>query len=140
MLDRTKRVGVNTDSQFCDRPFGCPADIVIDLPIPPSVNKSRRINWAARKDVTKWVEQCDALFMVRKHDLRKQAILGRYKITIIYDENKLRIDPDNGIKSLQDLMRRYALIVDDSKRFCRGISIEYGEAPEGARVVLQPVA
>lgn len=39
-----------------DRPFGLPADIVLDLPAPLSVNRTRRIDWAAKPHIGRWIK------------------------------------------------------------------------------------
>lgn len=131
-------MNAHTMPSYIDPPFAVPQSIVFDCPIPPSTNKVRRVDWASRPIIKKWYEQTDKLFLLNKQRLRKNFIAGRYQITITLDENKLRIDPGNTEKSLHDLMKRYGLIMDDSKKYCRGIHIVFGEAPEGARVTITP--
>ena len=121
-----------------DRPFGVPPDIEFHAPIPPSTNRVRRVDWSARPMVKKWLEQTDKLFLLSKRKNGRQSIPGRYQIKIVLNE-KCRVDPSNTLKILEDTAKRYGLIVDDSPKFCRRIIIEFGDAPEGARVILTPM-
>jgi Holliday junction resolvase RusA-like endonuclease len=131
-------MNAHTMPSYVDRPFGVPPDIVLDVPLCPSVNKTRKIDWENHKGFVKWRDQADKHFTLNKQRLRNKFIAGRYQITVVLNESKCAIDPDNSVKHLHDLMKRYGLIMDDSKKYCRGIHIVFGEAPEGARIILTP--
>lgn len=125
---------------FTDRPFGCPPDIVIDIPVPPSVNRTRRVNWSARPLVEKWLKRADMLLMAngQYRTAKPLRIDGRYHLTITLDEKRCKIDPDNIAKSAIDYLRRIDLIENDSPKYARRIVIQWGTAPEGCRLTLSP--
>lgn len=108
--------------------------ITIDLPAPPSVNQTRRIDWAGQAKRKQWITRADWIVM-RQRVGRK--IAGRFEVQIIFAE-KTRIDPDNGLKVVLDYLRRIEAIPGDSFKFVKRIIVEQGEAPEGVRVVLKP--
>jgi hypothetical protein len=124
-----------------DVPFGCPPDTILDLPVPPSVNKTRRVNWAAMSVVADWIKRADVLLTAsgQYRMAKKQKINGPYELTIILNEAMCKLDPDNPIKTPIDYLRRLELIPNDSPKFARRIVIEWGDAPEGCRLVLRPV-
>ena len=119
-----------------DRPFGYPPDIVLDLPSPLSVNRTRRIDWRTYPKVKRWIENADAHFLMQKRKLAP-AILGRYEIVITLPEGS-EIDADNTPKMVIDAVRRFRLVTDDSPEFMRRVVIEFGHAPEGCRVTVRP--
>lgn len=126
-----------------DRPFGCPPDepvrppIVLDLPVPQSVNRLRRIDWQTTNGKKKaWLRAADMLVMAKGK--LPPAIIGPWEMSVTMSENLWRIDPDNGLKELIDFCRRINLIENDSPRFARRIVLEWGEAPEGVRVTIRP--
>lgn len=126
-----------------DRPFGCPPDapkprapIVLDLPVPQSVNKTRRVHWASMAAKTAWLHTSDMLVMaIRPKPL---SIIGPWEMVITMSDKLWLIDPDNGIKDIIDFCRRIDLIENDSPKFARRIVLEWGEAPEGCRVTIRP--
>lgn len=122
-----------------DLPFMAPPDkvIAIDLPPPLSVNRTRRVNWAARGDIEKWVIQADMRIMAGGGVRRLGKIPGQFECRIILDEDLCGIDADNGIKMLVDYCRRIELITDDSKKYLRRLVVEWGEASTGCRVILR---
>lgn len=130
-----------------DRPFALPnrelTTIVIDLPAPPSVNRTRRVDWSAQKQTSAWKRSADA-FMLQRRDVFKLAkIQGRYELLIALSEERSRIDLDNGIKAIIDYLRRIELVVDDSPKYLRRLVVEWchpAAAPEGVRVTIQELA
>ncbi len=127
---------------FADRPFGCPPDVVLDIPVPPSVNVTRKVNKAALGKVDDWKVSADALVMASgQYRFAKRNPVGeRFDLTIIFDENRSRLELDNGIKSAIDYLRRLELIKNDDKRYMRALHIVWGKAPEGCRLVLRGAA
>ncbi len=124
---------------FANPPFGCPPDIVLDIPIPPSVNATRRVNKAALGKVDEWKCSADALVMASgQYRFAKQNPVGeKFELTIIFDEGKSRLDLDNGVKAAIDYLRRIELIKNDDARYLRALHIVWGKAPEGCRLVLR---
>lgn len=119
-------------------PFAVPerAPIVLDLPVPVSVNRTRRVNYAGMPAKRTWMQEADCLVMAAGR--LPTAIVGPFELTVTMNEKSWRIDPDNGLKELIDFCRRLNLIENDSPRFVRKITMEWGEAPEGCRVTIKP--
>jgi Holliday junction resolvase RusA-like endonuclease len=109
--------------------------IVLDLPVPPSVNRTRKVDWRARSATARWLAQADALVMSQGR--LPPAIIGPWEMSITMSESLWRIDPDNGLKCLIDFFRRISLIENDSPRFARRIVLQWGDAPEGVRVEIR---
>ncbi len=124
-----------------DRPFGLAADvapIVLDLPVPQSVNKTRRVHWSSLAAKNSWLHAADLLVMATRP--RPKAIIGPWEMTVTMSDRLWRIDPDNGLKELIDFCRRIDLIENDSPQFARRIVLEWGDAPEGCRITIRPAA
>jgi hypothetical protein len=52
-------------------------DIVLDLPVPPSVNRTRRVDWRSMARRRKWESAADTLALLNgKH----RKITGRFEI------------------------------------------------------------
>lgn len=126
---------------MADAPFHCPADIVLDLPAPISVNKLRRIDWANQKLVQRWRDAANGLLLVAKRrpvDPLRFNTVERFELGIVLDETKVRSDADNCAKILIDYLCTIGLIIDDAPKHMRKVTIEWGEAPEGCRVTIKP--
>jgi Holliday junction resolvase RusA-like endonuclease len=131
------------DARDCeDRPFGCPPDVVLDIPLPPSVNRTRRIDPAAAREVERWKKQADMLLMASGQFRATTGIElpERFELQIILCEKKCRQDLDNSIKAAIDYLRRIELIRNDDKRYLRRLTVTWGEAPAGCRLVLRGCA
>lgn len=125
---------------FSDRPFGCPPDVILDLPVPPSVNRTRKVHWKGHKKYLDWKKNA-GLHLVANGQYRKAPrLLQRYELTITLDETKCKLDPDNPVKAASDLLRSLEIITDDAPKFARKITIEWGEAPDGCRLTLRPAS
>jgi Holliday junction resolvase RusA-like endonuclease len=112
--------------------------ILLDLPIPPSVNRTRKINWSTQPKVRVWTKSADGLvLMAWAGGKRPKPILGRFEATIILSEDSAA-DLDNLPKRVLDYARSLGLITDDGPKYMRRIVIEFGEAPEGCRLILRP--
>jgi Holliday junction resolvase RusA-like endonuclease len=126
---------------FSDRPFGAPLDVVLDLPVPPSVNRTRRVDLAGRRKVEAWHNVADEYVMVAKRraiDPVKLTKIPRFELFVTVSEQHTRMDLDNGIKSLVDYLRRIEVIEDDSYKHMRGVHVTWGNARHGVRVVVRP--
>ena len=113
-----------------------PADIVLDLPAPLSVNRTRKIDWANHKKVKAWQRQADAHFLMQKRKLAP-PILGRYEIILTLRDGS-QTDADNTPKLVIDTLRRFRLVNDDDPTHMRRICIEFGDV-EGCRVTVRAV-
>lgn len=127
--------------QTIDLPFLPPPDraIALDLPPPLSVNRTRRVNWAAKGEIGKWIVQADMLVMASGGVRKLGNIPGQFEIKIILDETLCRLDADNAPKILIDYCRRLKLIADDSRKYMRRLVVEWGHAPSGCRVTIREI-
>lgn len=117
---------------FSDPPFGPAPDIVLDLPAPPSVNRTRKVDKSALPMIAAWTRAADALVMAAwAGGKRPKTVLDRFEAIIVLSEDSVRIDADNGIKKLLDYAKRLGLIVDDGPRHLRQITVRWGDAPRG---------
>lgn len=120
-----------------DAPFHCPPDTVLDIPIPPSVNETRRINRAALGKLDKWKRHADATLLASGQFRAAWRNISRYELVIVLDEKRCRLDPDNPIKSAIDYLRRLEIITNDAPKNARQITVKWGEAPEGMRLIVR---
>lgn len=120
-------------------PFLPTLDTVLYLPPPPSVNRTRKIDYVAAGQHKKWIEQADK-HILEAGGLRKFArISGKFEATLVLDEHLNHLDLDNAAKAVIDYARRINLIVNDDKKHMRKVTIEWGRAPHGCRLILRPV-
>lgn len=113
--------------------------IELSLPPPPSVNRTRKIDWSAYPALKAWKRTADGLTMIAwSGGRRPKPIPNQFEVTIIVSEN-VKIDLDNGPKRLIDYAKQLELIIDDSPRYMRRVIIEWGHAPEGCRLILRPL-
>lgn len=130
-----------------DRPFGLPAEsfeFSIDLPCPPSVNRTRKIDPAGRGLIRDFYRQADMLVLAQRGRTRAplpiRKITGRFDAHILISEKLTSIDLDNGIKSIIDYAVRIELVPDDNPKFLRRLVVEWGAAIEGCRLTLRSIA
>ncbi len=117
------------------------SDIILDLPAPPSVNKTRRIDYAATRAVKAWHNVANAYVLAAKGRAISPLQLvkiPRFHLLIVVSEHHTKIDLDNGLKALIDYLRRIELIEDDSWKHMRKLTVEWGLAPHGCRVIVRP--
>lgn len=130
-------------STFIDRPFGCPLDTILDIPVPPSVNRTRRVNYAAMGKVKDWHASADAAIMASgQYRTAKQHRKADKpcEIKIILCEKLCKLDPDNPLKAAIDYLRRIELIKNDTGKHVRKITVEWGAAPRGCRIIISEAA
>lgn len=115
-------------------------EIVLDVPVPPSVNRTRKIHWAGHRKYEAWKKNA-SLHLIANGQYRaaKPGIKGLYELTITFNERLCKIDPDNPVKAAIDFLRSLELIIDDSPLYARKIVIEWGEAPAGCRLTVRPL-
>jgi hypothetical protein len=122
---------------FADPPFAYPPDVTIDLPSPLSVNRVRRVDRAAMRLHERWLVAADALVLSQRlRNIARQ--IHCFELHIVFAEKK--IDLDNGIKQIVDYLRRIELIENDAPANLRKLTVEWGDAPEGVRVTVRPLA
>lgn len=125
-----------------DPPFAVPPDIILDLPAPPSVNRTRKVDWKAVKTLKAWSNVADAYVLAAKgrqiSPLRLKKI-KRFELHITLSEHHTKIDLDNGLKALIDYLRKIELIEDDSPKHLRGLHVVWGLAPMGCRVTVKEI-
>jgi Holliday junction resolvase RusA-like endonuclease len=128
---------------MADPPFACPPDVVLDLPPPPSVNRTRRVNWAAKREGDAWRNVANAYVLAAKGRAvapLKLTKIKRFELIVTLSEHHTKIDLDNGLKALIDYLRKIELIEDDSYKHMRKLTVQWGLAPMGARVTVRPCA
>lgn len=108
--------------------------IVLDLPKPLSVNRTRRIDWRAKPAIDRWVKSADALVNEPRApaETHQRALRGDYHPT-----DRERDRWDNTPKHVIDYARRLELVDNDDPKRMRRLTIEFGEAPEGCRLTLR---
>jgi Holliday junction resolvase RusA-like endonuclease len=142
-LERTGAPGKPNTADTSAPPFVVEPDIILDLPAPPSVNKTRKIDWAASRDVKAWRNVANAYVLHAKmRSVRPLQFtkVKRFQLTVVMSEHHTKIDLDNGLKALIDYLRKIELIEDDSYRHMRRLVVEWGHAPMGCRVTVRPCA
>lgn len=130
---------------MADAPFHCPPDdpmiggVVIDLPVPPSVNRIWRANRAGPNKVSlspeykQWKDHADRVAMSTAQFRGLKTIRGKFEVKIVIQRQ--RGDLDNRAKGILDWLQSRAVVVDD--KFCERLVMEWGEAPMGCRVTVR---
>lgn len=132
---------MDAQPSYSDPPFAVPVDIVLDLPVPPSVNRTRRIDWKAVRIFTAWKNVADAYVFCAKRRENDPVIftrIPRFELLIVISEVHTKMDLDNGLKALIDYLKRIELIEDDSPKHLRKLTVTWGLAPHGCRVTVRP--
>lgn len=114
-------------------------EIVLDLPLPPSVNRIWRANKAGPKRVSvspeyaSWKRSADALSLATAQFRGLKTIVGTFEARIVIQ--RTRGDLDNRVKGILDYLQSRGVIADD--KYCERITVEWGDAPAGARVTIK---
>jgi hypothetical protein len=109
----------------------------LDIPVPPSVNRTRKVHWAGHREYVEWKKQA-GWSLVENGQLRKAMKgIGRHELTIILNEDMCAKDQDNPIKAAGDFLVAMGIILDDSPKFRRRTIIEWGFAPAGCRLIVR---
>lgn len=129
--------------QTVDRPFGLPAIVtVLDLPIPPSVNRIWQHKKAGKKQVfmapeyRRWIKQADMCVLATAQLRGVKRIDGLFEAEIALQ--RTAGDLDNRIKAVLDYAQSRALIANDKN--CERVTAFWGEAPRGCRLTLKEIA
>ena len=102
------------------------AVVMLELPVPPSVNRTRRVDWAGQAKLEEFKQLADwmisAAFSPGPAPCRK--ITGPYELTIAIPENRRR-DLDNYHKAIIDYLVSREFTPDD--RQLRRLIVEWGD-------------
>lgn len=133
---------MDAQPSMIDRPFGAPLDVVIDLPAPPSVNRTRKLDFSSLRLTNAWKNVANAYVLAakgrRENPLRLTKI-SRFELHIVMAEDS-RTDLDNGLKIVIDYLRKIEAIENDSPKHMRRLIVDFGHAPHGCRVTVRPMA
>lgn len=129
-----------TIPSMVDRPFGCPPDIVLDLPAPLSVNRIWRRTKTSKvsksEDYKRWIAEADGALLEFKQTRGVKPIAGKFAATIIVKRS--RVDLDNNAKCVLDFLQSRNFIMNDA--YCEELTLKWGEVPLGCRVIVRPCA
>lgn len=140
LADYLKRRGVPGAANTVDvsePPFALPAEAVLDLPPPISVNRIwRKTKTGVIKSdaYQKWIRRADAMLLETGQLKGLKTIVGPFTALIIVKRSNL--DLDNNSKCLLDFVQSRNFIVDD--KFCEELTLRWGNAPSGCRLTLRP--
>lgn len=114
-----------------------PMTTIINLPLPPSVNRIWRYSRATGKPFisdryASWKRVADNYYLANKRHW--PPVKGHFRAVVTLDAKHRRGDADNRVKALFDWLQRVEIIENDS--LCDGLTVEWGWAPEGCRVHL----
>jgi Holliday junction resolvase RusA-like endonuclease len=140
-LERTGVPGQPNRASTSAPPFAVCSDIILDLPAPPSVNRTRKIDWSARDVVRAWSNVANAYVLAAKGRAISPLQLtkiSRFELLIVLSAHHTKIDLDNSLKSLIDYLRHIGVIEDDGPKHMRKLTVEWGLAPHGCRVTVRP--
>jgi hypothetical protein len=112
--------------------------IALNLPIPPSVNAIRRVDWANNKARRQFYLHAD--LFITAHGPRPppvRMVTGPYELEILVPDTS-RLDLDNHVKSIIDYLVSREFIPGDSKKYLRGYSVHWAPI-EHCRVTITGV-
>lgn len=121
-----------------DRPFGVAIETVLPLPPPPSVNRTRKIDWKGQRKLAAWKDHADELVMVAGGLRKFPKMPGKFEAHIMLD-NSLTIDADNSCKAILDYAKRLTLIKDDGPKYLRKLTVQWGDVPSGCQLTLRSI-
>src|SRR5215469_16582151 len=119
-----------------DRPFSPPLETVLDLPVPPTVNRVRRAHGRGSKLLQEWKRQAGMAVMAAGGLRKFTKMPDRFEVILVLDESA-PIDLYACAKYTIDFARDLGLIQNDDKRFLRRVTIEWGAAEGRCRLVLR---
>lgn len=115
--------------------------ITLDLPLPPSANRIWRYVPGSTRTVLSeayqdWKRAADQFAQYQLGAGHREPISGPFAVTITLDRKRHgRGDPDNRIKGALDYLQRAGVVAND--KYLERLTLQYGEAPEGMRLVVE---
>lgn len=136
---------------FCAPPFALPADSIeftLDLPVPPSVNKLRKITQDGRKLLKAYKAQADIHVVLEwrnrhhKNDTERfklpiRKLTGQFEAVIQFGDDSSNMDADNLIKTVMDFAVSREFVKDDGKKYMRRVMVEYRDDMSGCKLKLR---
>jgi len=113
-----------------------PRELAFDLPFPPSLNtmyptfNGRRVTSEAYKE---WQFDAGKYLMT----VRNRFMSGQVEISLTFSEQSRKMDLDNRIKPVLDLLVKNSIIEGDHNRVVRKITAQWGDAC-GVHVEIKP--
>lgn len=124
-----------------DAPFHCPADLVIELPIPPTTNNLFATDRSSRKrfrsaEYQAWIKEAG----YRLNAQRPPLMAGKVALLIEVEEPKTsrRQDVCNREKAVTDLLVSHRVIQGDDQRFVRELTMRWADV-DGVKVTVRPI-
>lgn len=118
-------------------------EITINIPAPPPINQTRRIDWAKHAKHMAWRKRAGGSILEFMSNARKAGtpnhIAGQFEIAITLDEKTVNCDLDATLKGTVDFLVVSGIVTDDSKKYMRRVVLEWGDCPEGCRVMLRSI-
>jgi Holliday junction resolvase RusA-like endonuclease len=113
------------------------SQITLDLPIPPSVNALRRVDWANNAKRQRYYLHADLHISAYGPKPAPVRIICRpFEVTIQIPEQGPRIDLDNHCKCLLDYLVSREFIPDDNRARLRRLVVEFSQQIQACRVLI----
>lgn len=117
-----------------------PLVTVLELPVPPSVNRIWRTTGAGKgyksKTYTDWLKHADLAIVVDRKVAGRKVIAGPFSAIIEIRKPPNRCDIDNRVKAVLDFCQSRGFIVND--RDCQCVTAKWSFEPlRGCRVTLR---
>lgn len=126
-----------------DIPFSLPpdaAEITLDIPVPVSVNSTRRVDYRGNRKYQAWKKQAGLHLIANgQYRIARKTHINQYELTITLDEEQCKFDLDNCAKAAIDFLVSLEIIKDDSPKYLRRLIIKWGCAPDGCRVRVRSI-
>jgi len=109
--------------------------ITLELPVPPSVNRLRRMDPAGNRKRLEFYRAADHFLVAHgPRPFPVRVITGSYEIQIQIPESLSSIDLDNHCKALLDYLVSREFVPDDAKRYLRRLVVEWGSPSPACRI------
>jgi len=113
--------------------------ICLDLPVPPSVNRLRRIDWANHKKHKQWKLHADLhITAYGPRPPPRRMIKGPFELHIVIPANA-RADLDNFCKALIDYLVSREFVGGDGYGHLRRLIFEWGPPDPACHVTITGV-
>ena len=108
--------------------------VVIDLPLPISTNDLHASSFATVRRSERyrtWARAAGTMLNAQ----RPGSVRGPYAITLLVNPRRSRVDLDNTIKGISDLLQEHRIIEND--RMAQRVTLEWSDAIPGSRVFVE---